>query len=128
MGRRVSECYKNYQYSDTDRFNRANYTVGRTNCRDEIMKSIDETKAQEVCEAILLDKKAINIQAQILPSENIIIDRLLEHKVELQHAYSELYSKLGKDHRALRNFLELLVEITSMHSPEKVIKSRAAQK
>ncbi|MFX6213387.1 hypothetical protein ABTF16_20365, partial [Acinetobacter baumannii] len=92
------------------------------------MKSIDEIKAQEVCVAILLDKKATNTQAKILPSENIIIDRLLERKVELQHAYSELYSKLGKYHQALTNFLDLLVEITSMHSPEEVIKSRAAQK
>lgn len=92
------------------------------------MKSIDEIKAQEVCVAILLDKKATNTQAKILPSENIIIDRLLERKVELQHAYSELYSKLGKYHQALTNFLDLLVGITSMHSPEEVIKSRAAQK
>lgn len=38
------------------------------------MKSIDEIKAQEVCVAILLDKKATNTQAKILPSENIIID------------------------------------------------------
>jgi hypothetical protein len=92
------------------------------------MTFIDQRKALQVCEDILLDKKARNIQANILPSENIIIERLLERKVELQHAYSELYSKLGKYHQALRVFLELLVEITSIHNPEEVTKSRAAQK
>ncbi|MFX7373646.1 hypothetical protein ABTJ00_16520, partial [Acinetobacter baumannii] len=58
------------------------------------MKSIDEIKAQEVCVAILLDKKATNTQAKILPSENIIIDRLLERKVELQHV---IYAELSGD-------------------------------
>ena len=52
------------------------------------MTSIDQRKALQVCEDILLDKKARNIEVNILPSENIIIDRLLERKVELQHAYS----------------------------------------
>ncbi|ENZ3264990.1 hypothetical protein ACGGYU_002149 [Acinetobacter baumannii] len=92
------------------------------------MMQMDQTKALQVCEDILLDKKARNIQANILPSENIIIDRLLERKVDLQHAYSELYSKLGKYPLALRRFLELLVEVTSLHNPEEVIKSRAAQR
>ncbi|EHU2953335.1 TPA: hypothetical protein PKT77_002096 [Acinetobacter baumannii] len=92
------------------------------------MMSIDQTKALQVCENILLDKKASNIQAHILPSENIIIDRLLERKVELQHAYRELYLKLGKYHQALRSFLEIFVSITSMHNPEEIVKSRSAQK
>ncbi|MDC4876217.1 hypothetical protein OHV84_09845 [Acinetobacter baumannii] len=92
------------------------------------MTFIDQRKALQVCEDILLDKKARNIQANILPSENIIIDRLLERKVELRHAYSELYAKLGNYHQALRNFLELLVEITSMHNPKEVKRSREAEK
>lgn len=92
------------------------------------MTFIDQRKALQVCEDILLDKKARNIQANILPSENIIIERLLERKVELQHAYSELYLKLGNYHQALRSFLELLVEITSMHNPEEAKRSRDAEK
>lgn len=92
------------------------------------MTSIDQRKALRVCEDILLDKMARNIQVNILPSENIIIDRLLERKVELQHAYSELYAKLGNYHHALRNFLELLVEITCMHNPEETKRSREAEK
>jgi len=92
------------------------------------MTSIDQRKALQVCEDILLNKKASNIQVRILPCENIIIDRLLERKFELQHAYNELYSKLDKYHQALRNFLELLVEITSMHNPEEAKRSRDAGK
>ncbi|MDH2522855.1 hypothetical protein [Acinetobacter baumannii] len=92
------------------------------------MSLIDQIKALQVCENLLLDKKARNIQADILPSENIIIDRLLERKVELQHAYSELYLKLGNYHQALRSFLELLVEITSIHNPEEAKRSRDAEK
>ncbi|WP_279722760.1 hypothetical protein [Acinetobacter baumannii] len=53
---------------------------------------------------------------------------MLERKVELRHAYSELYLKLGNYHQALRSFLELLVEITSMHNPEKAKRSRDAEK
>lgn len=92
------------------------------------MALIDQTKALQVCIDILLDKKAGNIQANILPSENLIIDRLLEREVELRDVYSELYSKLGKDVLALRRILELIVEITSSHNPDEVMKSRSAQK
>lgn len=98
------------------------------NYRDEIMVSIEPTKAQDVCETILRDKKASNIQAQILPSENIVIDRLLECRGGLRDAYNELYSKLSKDFRALRAILELFVEVTSMHNPEEVKRSRDAEK
>ncbi|MFP5085573.1 hypothetical protein [Acinetobacter pittii] len=92
------------------------------------MSLIDQTKALQACEAILLDKKARNIQANILPSENIIIDRLLARNGELRDVYSELYSKLGKDLLALRRILELIVEITFSHNPDQVMKSRSAQK
>lgn len=92
------------------------------------MSLIDQTKALQVCEDILLDKKARNVQANILPSENIIIDRLLTRNGELWDVYSELYLKLGNYHQALRSFLELLVEITSMHNPGEVKRSRDAEK
>ncbi len=57
-----------------------------------------------MCETILLDKKVSNIQAQILPSENIVIDQLLERSSELQDPYNELYSKLSKDFELLGQF------------------------
>ncbi|HCW4110691.1 TPA: hypothetical protein OXL58_000064 [Acinetobacter baumannii] len=92
------------------------------------MIPLDQIKALQVCEDILLDKKTSNKQAHILPSENIIIDRLLERKVELQHVYIELFSRLGKYPQALRSFLEIIVSITSMHNPEELVKSRLAYK
>lgn len=92
------------------------------------MTSIDQRKALQVCEDILLDKKARNIQDRILPSENIVIDRLLERRGEVQYAYNELYSKLGKNLPALITILELLITVSSTHNLEEVKKSRDTER
>src|SRR5690606_35093500 len=58
------------------------------------MRTAPTPSPQQTCENILIDDKTYNVEHNILPSENAIIDRLLARRLELNEAYGELYDKL----------------------------------
>lgn len=80
---------------------------------------------QKICESILNEEKQYNIEHEILPSENAVVDRLLSRGLELKEAYEELHEKLHKHPPALKVFLGLLLSTAAFWSPEKITKARS---
>lgn len=80
---------------------------------------------QKICESILNEEKQYNIEHEILPSENAVVDRLLSRGLELKETYEELHEKLHKHPPALKVFLGLLLSTAAFWSPEKITKARS---
>lgn len=91
------------------------------------MSSPQKTSPQRACEDILRDAMRYNIEHDILPSENAIVDRLLARGTELKEAYQELHDKLHRDPLSLKVFLDLLLSTAAFWSPEKIAESRNAR-
>ncbi len=92
------------------------------------MKLSPENSALRQCEDILTGELTYNLEHKILPSENIIINRLLMRSQELQRAYAELEDKLGTDNRALSTFLRTLLSSAAFWCPEKNAEARKNRK
>ncbi|MCY1296837.1 hypothetical protein D9M68_355150 [compost metagenome] len=88
------------------------------------MRTAPATSPQHACETILIDDKTYNVERNILPSENAIIDRLLARRLELNEAYGELYDKLHPHPQALQVFLGLLLSTAAFWAPDKIAKAR----
>lgn len=80
-----------------------------------------------ICEAILQEAKAYNIEHKILPSENTVVDRLLARRVELTKVYAELYGKLGSRPPALKVFFDRLLSTAAFWNPERIAEARAGR-
>lgn len=91
------------------------------------MSSHPPTSPQTICEDILRAGKRYNIEHSILPSENIVIDRLLARSSELKDAYEELYRKLHWHPPALQVFLQLILSTTAFWNPNRISEARAAR-
>lgn len=89
------------------------------------MRTAPTPSPQQTCENILIDDKTYNVEHNILPSENAIIDRLLARRLELNEAYGELYDKLDLHPRALPVFLSLLLSTAAFWAPDKITRARA---
>ena len=89
------------------------------------MRTAPTPSPQQACENILIDDKTYNVEHNILPSENTIIDRLLARRLELNEAYAELYDKLQPHPRALPVFLGLLLSTAAFWAPENIARTRA---
>lgn len=90
------------------------------------MSSLQPINAQCICENLLHGVKRYNIQQDILRSENVVIDRLLKHTVELRDAYVEIYKKLHEHPPALQVFLGLVLSTAAFWNPEKMKEARTA--
>lgn len=82
---------------------------------------------QKICEKILIAEKHYNLEHHILPSENVIADRLLARGVELKDAYEELYDKLHPHPMALEVFLGLVLNTAAFWSPDKIKEARTSR-
>jgi hypothetical protein len=80
--------------------------------------------SDQICEAFLLEEKRYNTENHIWPSQNAIIDRLLERRVEMLDVYSELLKKLPKREIALESVLGLVLSTAAIWSPQKIAKVR----
>lgn len=76
--------------------------------------------ATAICEDVLREEKRYNIANKIWPSQNIVIDRLLDRQLELVEAYSELHDKLGSRQHALKVFMSVLLSTAVNWHPDKV--------
>lgn len=80
--------------------------------------------AAEICEDILRSEKQYNVENNILRSENAVIDRLLDRRIELTEAYGELHRKLGRRPHALKVFLGVLLSTAAFWNPDKIAEAR----
>ena len=90
--------------------------TGRPNC------------PKNVCEKLLIEEKRYNIENNILPSENEIVDRLLARSAEMTDVYEELHNKLIANMGAIRSFLGLALSTAAFWSPEKILVVRDQRK
>lgn len=89
-----------------------------------------ETKpndATEICEDILRQEQRYNLENEILPTENAIIDRLLKRGPELIDAYLELHRKLSDRPNALKVMLGVVVTTAAFWSPADIDQARAGR-
>ncbi|MEL7982537.1 hypothetical protein AAG584_21075 [Vreelandella titanicae] len=80
-----------------------------------------------VCEDILRKSKQYNLEHHCLPSENRVIDRLLNRGHELESTYLELHRKLGHHPHALQEFLAKLLSTAAFWKPEDMKAARASR-
>jgi hypothetical protein len=85
------------------------------------------TTAQRKCEEILIEMVRYNEEHLILPSENVVANRLLKREIELFDAYEELNSKLNAQPQALHVFLDLVLGTAADWNPQKMQEARAAR-
>lgn len=83
--------------------------------------------SNQICEQILLDEKRYNISHHILPSETVIVDRLLGRGMELKEAYQEIHEKLAHHPGALQTFLGQVLTTAAFWNPEEIRKARNAR-
>jgi 2,4-dienoyl-CoA reductase-like NADH-dependent reductase (Old Yellow Enzyme family) len=62
-----------------------------------------------------------------LPSETVIVDRLLGRGLELKNAYQELHGKLAHRPGALQTFLGQVLTTAAFWNPEKIREARTAR-
>ncbi|SDG81870.1 MULTISPECIES: hypothetical protein [unclassified Duganella] len=91
------------------------------------MTSHQPDNSKQICEQILLDEKRYNISKHILPSETVIVDRLLGRGLELKNAYQELHGKLAHRPGALQTFLGQVLTTAAFWNPEKIREARTAR-
>lgn len=81
----------------------------------------------KICETILRMEKQYNVEHNILPSENRIVDRMLARGPELHDAYEELHRELHSNPAALREFLGAVIRAAAHWNPEKIAQARAGR-
>ncbi|WP_236208046.1 hypothetical protein [Pseudomonas tohonis] len=89
------------------------------------MKVTDANLSAKVCNGVLLARKQCNLERRVLPSHNIVIERLLLRELELRDAYSDLYKKLYAHPNALDSFFGALLDSVAFWGPERIAKARA---
>jgi len=85
------------------------------------------TDPTQICEDILRADKAYNIEKAILPSENRIIDRLLDRRLELVDAYAEIHEKLHARPYGTQMMLGIITNVAAFWNPERVAEARDAR-
>lgn len=88
--------------------------------------SVTSETATKKCERVLNSSKAYNIEHDILTSENLIIDRLLGSRENLEHVYTELSESLNE--QQLDVVLSLVVSCAAFWNPEKAVSYREERK
>lgn len=83
--------------------------------------------ARDTCESILRENIRYNIENEILPSANVIAERLLSRGDELTGMYDEVYEKLHRRPHALRQFLGMLLTAQTFWNPERIAEARVAR-
>ena len=88
------------------------------------MATLQMTDPTQFCEDILRADKAYNIENEILPSENRIIDRLLDRRLELVDAYAEIHQKLVNREYGIKTILGVVVTAAAFWNPDAVAEAR----
>ena len=83
---------------------------------------IKQCAATEECQKILINSRDYNVEHSILPSENIIIERLLASRENMENVYIELYESLTK--QQIEVVLSLVLSCGAFWNPEKAASYR----
>lgn len=81
----------------------------------------------QACEDVLREEWQYNDDRKIWPSQNRIIERLLDRRVELVDAYAEIHEKLHGHPHALKEFFRAVTYTGVSWNPAKNVKARAAR-
>jgi len=81
----------------------------------------------QVCEDVLRADKAYNIENAILPSENRIIDRLLDRRLELVETYAEIHEKLHRRPHGINAILGVVTSVAAFWNPGMIAEARSAR-
>jgi hypothetical protein len=81
------------------------------------MATLQMADTTEICEETLRTNRAYNIEHQIWPSENVVIDRLLARRVELIDAYTVIHERLHDRPHGINTILSVLVNVTALWNP-----------
>lgn len=84
---------------------------------------IKQPTATDECEKILIISRDYNVEHSILPSENIIIDRLLGNRENMGSVYTELHESLTE--QQIDVVLSLVLSCAAFWNPEKAAAYRA---
>lgn len=95
--------------------------------QDPNMATLVMTDPTQLCEEALRADKAYNIEHEILPSENRIIDRLLARRLELVEAYAEIHEKLHARPYGIKTMLGIVTNVAAFWNPQKVADARDAR-
>lgn len=85
------------------------------------------TDAVAACEEVLRKEQAFNLEHNMLRSENIVIVRLLDRRLELSEAYAELHAKLSARPFALKTFFDAVITTTAFWNPEEIEQARSGR-
>jgi len=88
------------------------------------MKMTEPSNATANCEAVLRAEHAYNSEHQIWPSQNKIIDRMLERRLELDAAYAELWDKALASSHYFAVFVDRLLAVATVWTPERLSEAR----
>ncbi|MEO8644679.1 hypothetical protein [Pseudomonas sp.] len=80
--------------------------------------------AIDLCESVLREDYKYNLENEIWPSDNRLIEGLLDRTSELADVYVELYGLLAEDPRALKSFFDVFATAVYSWSPEKIKEAR----
>jgi hypothetical protein len=84
-------------------------------------KTIDTTQA---CEDVLREEWRYNDEQKVWPSQNRVIERLLDRRAEMSGAYAEIHEKLHRHPHALREFFRAVTYTAVSWNPIKTVEAR----
>lgn len=92
------------------------------------MATATMTDPTQICEQTLRDRKAANIERNVWPSENVVIDHMLERRNALIEAYAEIHEKLHVHAWGIYTLFDVLLGAAVVWNPEKVAQAREARR
>ena len=91
------------------------------------MTTVGTTDPTKICEDILIEGKTYNLEHNIWPSENVVIDRLFARRLELVDAYAEIHKKLHTTAHGIKSILDIVLNVAVLWNPDRVADSRNAR-
>ncbi len=91
------------------------------------MKNTDTLDAVRFCEDILREELKYNTEHKILPSVNVVIDRMLDRGVELRDVYRELCVELHEVPLGVSTFLDSVLDVAAFLHPDAISEQRASR-
>ncbi len=91
------------------------------------MDSTKTNDAVKLCEDILRKTHKENTERNIWPSANVVIDRMLERRLELKDVYCELQAKLHDIPYGIWTFFDSILGVTVVWHPDAISEQRASR-
>jgi hypothetical protein len=83
--------------------------------------------AVKLCKDVLRKERKNNLDHNIWPSVNIVIDRMLERELELRAVYCELHCKLGSIPFGIWTVMDSVLGVAALWHPTAITEQRASR-